>query len=35
MLAAGRKAEKLDHGVSVVILPDRGEKYLRTGLFMV
>jgi cysteine synthase B len=35
MLAAVRKAEKLDRGVIVVILPDRGEKYLSTGLFMV
>jgi cysteine synthase len=35
MLAAVRKAEKLDSGVIVVILPDRGEKYLSTGLFMV
>jgi cysteine synthase B len=35
MLAAVRKAENLDHGVIVVILPDRGEKYLSTGLFLV
>ena len=33
MLAATRKAEKLDGGVMVAILPDRGEKYLSTGLF--
>jgi cysteine synthase B len=33
MLAALRKIEKLDSGVMVVILPDRGEKYLSTNLF--
>ena len=33
MLAAIRKAEKLNGGVMVVILPDRGEKYLSTNLF--
>ncbi|MCL1821175.1 MAG: pyridoxal-phosphate dependent enzyme, partial [Oscillospiraceae bacterium] len=33
MLAAIRKIEKLDSGVMVVILPDRGEKYLSTNLF--
>jgi len=35
MLAAIRKIERLDSGVMVVILPDRGEKYLSTGLFQV
>ena len=35
MLAALRKIEKLSGGVVVVILPDRGEKYLSTELFMV
>ena len=35
MLAAIRKIEKLDGGVMVVILPDRGEKYLSTDLFQV
>jgi cysteine synthase B len=35
MLAAVRTAEKIDAGVIVVIFPDRGEKYLSTGLFMV
>ena len=35
MLAAVRKIEKLDSGVMVVILPDRGEKYLSTDLFKV
>ena len=35
MLAAVRKAEKLDGGTMVVILPDRGEKYLSTDLFKV
>ena len=35
MLAALEVAEKLDSGVIVVILPDRGEKYLSTDLFMV
>jgi cysteine synthase B len=35
MLAALRKAEKLKEGVIVVILPDRGEKYLSTSLFQV
>jgi len=33
MLAAVRKIQKLSGGVMVVILPDRGEKYLSTGLF--
>ena len=33
MLAALRKIEKVDKGVMVVILPDRGEKYLSTNLF--
>ena len=35
MLAAVKKIEKLDSGVIVVILPDRGEKYLSTDLFKV
>jgi len=35
MLAAVRIIEKLDSGVVVVILPDRGEKYLSTNLFQV
>ncbi|MCL2677747.1 MAG: cysteine synthase family protein, partial [Clostridiales bacterium] len=35
MLAALRKIEKLESGVMVVILPDRGEKYLSTDLFRV
>jgi cysteine synthase len=35
MLAAIRKIEKLKSGVVVVILPDRGEKYLSTNLFLV
>ena len=35
MLAALKKIEKLDSGVVVVILPDRGEKYLSTDLFRV
>ena len=35
MLAAVRVVEKLDGGVVVVILPDRGEKYLSTNLFQV
>ena len=33
MLAALRKIEQLKSGVVVVILPDRGEKYLSTDLF--
>jgi len=33
MLAALQTAEQLDHGVMVVIFPDRGEKYLSTDLF--
>lgn len=33
MLAAMKTAEKLQNGVIVVILPDRGEKYLSTDLF--
>ena len=35
MLAAIREIERLDSGVMVVILPDRGEKYLSTNLFLV
>jgi len=35
MLAALEVAEKLDSGVVVVILADRGEKYLSTNLFGV
>jgi len=35
MLAAVRVAEALDSGVIVVVLPDRGEKYLSTNLFQV
>ena len=35
MLAATRKIQKLDSGVMVVILADRGEKYLSTDLFRV
>lgn len=35
MLAATRVIERLDAGVVVVILPDRGEKYLSTNLFKV
>jgi cysteine synthase len=35
MLAAVRVAEKIDGGVMVVILADRGEKYLSTDLFKV
>ena len=35
MLAAIRKLEKLPGGVMVVILPDRGEKYLSTNVFNV
>jgi cysteine synthase B len=35
MLAAVRAIEKIDAGVVVVILPDRGEKYLSTDLFLV
>jgi len=33
MLAALRTIKKLDSGVVVVVLPDRGEKYLSTSLF--
>ena len=33
MLAALRTVEQLDHGVIVVIFPDRGEKYLSSDLF--
>jgi len=33
MLAALRTIKKLDCGVMVVVLPDRGEKYLSTNLF--
>ena len=35
MLAALKLAETLDSGFIVVILPDRGEKYLSTNLFRV
>lgn len=35
MLAAVRLIEKIDKGVVVVIMPDRGEKYLSTDLFKV
>ena len=35
MLAAFKKIVKLTGGVVVVILPDRGEKYLSTNLFKV
>ncbi len=35
MLAAIKTIENLDSGVVVVILPDRGEKYLSTNLFKV
>jgi len=35
MLAALKKIEKLNSGVVVVILPDRGEKYLSTDLFKI
>ena len=35
MLAALKVIERLDNGVVVVILPDRGEKYLSTNLFLV
>jgi cysteine synthase len=35
MLAALKVAELIDEGVVVVILPDRGEKYLSTDLFQV
>jgi len=35
MLAALKKIEKLASGMMVVILPDRGEKYLSTDLFRV
>ena len=35
MLAAIKTAEKLESGVVVAILPDRGEKYLSTDLFRV
>ena len=35
MLAAMTVAEKLDSGLMVVMLPDRGEKYLSTDLFKV
>jgi len=33
MIAALKAIEQLDKGVVVVIFPDRGEKYLSTGLF--
>jgi len=35
MLAALRVIERIDKGVMVTILPDRGEKYLSTDLFLV
>jgi len=35
MLAALEVAESIDSGTIVVMLPDRGEKYLSTPLFMV
>jgi len=35
MLAALKKIESLSGGVMVVIMPDRGEKYLSTNLFQV
>jgi cysteine synthase B len=35
MLAAVRAIEKLKSGLMVVILPDRGEKYLSTNLFNI
>jgi len=35
MLAAIKMTEKLESGVVVVILADRGEKYLSTNLFLV
>jgi len=35
MLAALNVAENIDSGTIVVMLPDRGEKYLSTPLFMV
>jgi cysteine synthase B len=34
MLAAHATAKKISSGVIVVIFPDRGEKYLSTGLFI-
>jgi len=33
MHAAIKIAEKIESGVIVIIFPDRGEKYLTTGLF--
>jgi len=33
MLAAMKLSEKIDKGNIVVIFPDRGDKYLSTGLF--
>ncbi len=33
MLAAIKLSEKIEHGNIVVIFPDRGDKYLSTGLF--
>ena len=33
MLAATRVAERIDSGTIVTIFPDRGEKYLSTGVF--
>ncbi len=33
MLAAARMAERIEGGTIVVVFPDRGEKYLSTGLF--
>jgi cysteine synthase B len=35
MLAALKVVELIESGVVVVILPDRGEKYLSTDLFHV
>lgn len=35
MVAAIELAKKIEHGNIVVIFPDRGEKYLSTGLFNV
>lgn len=35
MLAALKEIDKIESGVVVVILPDRGEKYLSTNLFKV
>ena len=35
MLAANEIAKSIDRGVIVTIFPDRGEKYLSTGLFKI